>query len=77
MKTEKLLRMKEKIEESDLDIAKLQGKLEDREKQLKKKSGKNNTLKARVILKKLKDKLESKKSELEKGIIELGENYEW
>jgi len=76
-KTRKLLQMKERIEESELEIAKLQGKLEDRERQLKKVSGCNNVIGAKSILKKLKNKLKRIEFEFEKGVKKLEKKYEW
>jgi len=77
MNAEKLLRMKEKADKIDIEIAKLQGRLDDRKKQLEKETGKAKMSEAKSVLKKLKTKIDHKKSELEKGIKELEEKYEW
>lgn len=77
MKTQKLLRMKERVSEIAIDIAKIQGKLEDRRKQLQKKTGNSKLIEVEVVLNKLKKKIDKKESELEKGIEKLEEKYDW
>lgn len=76
-KTKKLLRMKEKIEETGLELARFDGKLDDFKKRLKQKSGYGNIEKAKNVLKKLGEKLDKKEDIFEKGIVKLGEEYDW
>jgi len=76
-KARKLLRMKEKLEDVGLEIAGLDGKLEDREKQLKKKSGSSDLIKAKSIRKKIESKLDKLKNKLNEGVEKLEETYEW
>ena len=73
----KLLRMKERLEETDLELARLDGKLDDSKKRLKQKSGQSNIKKAKTVLKKLGEKLDKKEDELETGTKELEKNYKW
>lgn len=73
----KLLRMKEKLTEIGLELARLDGKLDDSKERLKQKSGFDNIKKAKNIRKKLREKLDKKEDILEKGVRKLEEKYEW
>lgn len=76
-KRERLLEMVEKLDVLSLDLAKLDGMLEELTKRLKLKSGYSNTKKARESLQKLHSKVKKKKAELETGIDRLREDYDW
>lgn len=73
----KLLDMTERLEEVKIELAKLDGLLEELLKRLKVKSGESNLKRAKAVLIAVRKKLEKKENELEDGVERLEEKYEW
>jgi len=69
--------MTERLEEVKIELAKLDGLLEELLKRLKVKSGESNLKRAKAVLIAVRKKLEKKENELEDGVERLEEKYEW
>ena len=75
--TEKLSKIKDKIEKAKIDEAKEEGQISNLFSQLEEKAKCQTTEEAKKILDELNDELDEKEEELETGIKELEEAYEW
>ena len=75
--TKDLLRMKEQITEAKENKAKAEGRLQQLMKELKSKFGCNTLVAAQKKMKTLDANIDKKVAELDKGIEQLKESYEW
>jgi len=72
-----IIKKKELLERVKIAHARLDGKYEELTAQLKDKSGQSDVSKARVIVKKIKSKLDKKTKDLKEGLENLEEDYDW
>lgn len=73
----KLTGMKEKLDETRLSLARMDGRLGDLKKRLTDKSGQKSVKGAKKILKRLRTKREDKMDELEEGVEKVERKYPW
>lgn len=73
----KLLKMKEAVDQAQVDIARLQGKQEQLYETLKEEHHCKTTTEAKTELKKLNDKLDAQEKELTEGVADLENAYDW
>ncbi len=73
----KLMKMKEQIEEAKVEKNREEGKLEELLKQLKKEFKCKNLNEAKKILVGMEREIDKEEDALEKGINKLEESYEW
>jgi len=77
MKTSLLLKMSEEIDEAELELARLDGKIDGMMERLKRKVGYSDLSKAKGVLSKIKKKITMKEKELETGIKNMEKKYKW
>lgn len=75
--TDKLLKMKEKIENSKTEKAKMEGQLEVLKKRLNEEFDCPTIKQAETKLKALSKEITELEGKIETGVSELEENYEW
>jgi len=77
MEIDRLLEIKEKIEQGKLQIAKIEGTIQSLSDQLRTQFGCNSVEQAEQYSKKMIEEYTKKKRELERGVEELENAYDW
>ena len=77
IETSKLVKMREKIDESRRDSDRLEGELNQLRSQLKKDFGCEDLAAARKKYESLKSKSEKLKDEIDQGVAKLEKDHEW